>query len=88
MRKQTYQHHNIKVVAPRTGLPFDDYPPKVVFLSPKKIKPKDRELSDHLDTQAESSAMALGVILLIGLSILVVAVLGIVFSVFKLALSA
>jgi len=37
MRKQTYQHRNIKVVAPRTGLPFDDYPPKVVFLSPKKI---------------------------------------------------
>jgi len=49
---------------------------------------KKKDLTSHLDTQAESSAMALGVILLIGLSILVVAVLGIVFSVFKLALSA
>lgn len=72
------------VIAPTSGLPFEDFGPKRLFFSPKKVEPAiNNSLSERLDREAERSAKFLGVVLLgvgiigvIVLALVVVAIIG------------
>lgn len=53
----------VVVIAPTSGVPFEDFGKKPLFFSPKKVKPTDLELSNRLGREAEKTARCLGVVL-------------------------
>lgn len=88
-RTRTYHEYKLKevsrrkepmvVIAPTSGLPFEDFGKKPLFFSPKKVKPTiDRSLSNRMDREAENTARAVG-LLILGVVGIVVLALVIVF---------
>lgn len=62
------------VIAPTSGLPFEDFGPKRIFFSPKKVKPTvDRSLSSRLNREAENTARAVSVLILGVVGVIVLA---------------
>lgn len=93
-RNRTYHEYRLKevnhrkepmvVIAPTSGLPFEDYGPKKLFFSPKKVKPTiDRSLSNRLDHEAENTARAVGALIIgiigiVALALVIVFIFGII----------
>ncbi len=83
-RNMTYHEYRLRevrsrkepmvVIAPTSGLPFEDYGPKKLFFSPKKVMPvADRTLSRRLDREAENTARAVGIMILGIIGVIVLA---------------
>lgn len=83
-RNKTYHEYRLRevrsrkepmiVIAPTSGLPFEDYGPKKLFFSPKKVMPvADRTLSRRLDREAENTARAVGIMILGIIGVIVLA---------------
>lgn len=68
------------VIAPKSGLPYEDFGPKPLFFSPKMLKPKDRIISDQLDYKSENTARMFGIVMLGALGIVVLALVIVLFQ--------
>lgn len=83
-RNRTYHEYRLRevrnrkepmaVIAPTSGLPFEDFGLKRIFFSPKKVKPTvDRSLSSRLNREAENTARAVSVLILGVVGVIVLA---------------
>lgn len=83
-RNRTYHEYRLRevrnrkepmaVIAPTSGLPFEDFELKRIFFSPKKVKPTvDRSLSSRLNREAENTARAVSVLILGVVGVIVLA---------------
>lgn len=64
--------HEIVVIAPKSGIPFEDFGPKP-FFSSKTLKPRNPVISNRLDRESDNAAKSVGLIFLlatVGLSII------------------
>lgn len=78
------RRNQIVVVAPKSGLPFEDFGARPIFSS-KMFKPKGPTMNDRLDREAEKSAKTFGIVALgiVGLIVLGLSLVALIVGVAK-----
>lgn len=78
------RRNQIVVVAPKSGLPFEDFGARPIFSS-KMFKPKGPTMNDRLEREAEKSAKTFGIVALgiVGLIVLGLSLVALIVGVAK-----